>query len=88
MIIFNMNKLGKEGSVPLTYDELQSAYEYTYTHEWQRSKKDSSKMAHSVLNDDFVNDFIMHYGVKGIKWGVRKVINDTIDEHEKLLNLE
>lgn len=88
LIIFNMDKLGKEGSVPLTYDELQSAYEYTYTHEWQRSKKDSSKMAHSVLNDDFVNDFIMHYGVKGIEWGVRKVINDTIDEHEKLLNLE
>lgn len=88
LIIFNMDKLGKEGSVPLTYDELQSAYEYTYTHEWQRSKKDSSKMAHGVLNDDFVNDFIMHYCVKGIKWGVRKVINDAIDEHEKLLNLE
>lgn len=72
LIIFNMDKLGKEGSVPLTYDELQSAYEYTYTHAYQRSKKDSTKLAHSIGFETSISDFISHYGVKGMKWGVRR----------------
>ena len=37
-------------------------------------------MAHAETPEDFADAFLSHYGVKGMKWGVRKKASDAVDK--------
>ena len=49
LIIFNMEKLGKVNSVKLTKDDLDAAFKYSNSKDFNKNRKDTSSIAHSVL---------------------------------------
>lgn len=49
LIIFNTEKLGKVNSVQLTKDDLDAAFKYSNSKDFNKNRKDTSSIAHSVL---------------------------------------
>lgn len=81
LIIFNMEKLGKVNSVKLTKADLDAAADYVNSRRFKKRKKNTSQIVHNferlMINMWEYNymaqpDELYHYGVPGIKWGVRR----------------
>lgn len=51
LIIFNMEKLGEVKSVKLSKDDLDAAAKYVGSKEFNRRKKDTRSIAHSIVAD-------------------------------------
>ena len=63
LIIFNSEKMGTMTSVKLTKNDINAYTKHVSTKEHREKKSDLSS--------------IQHYGVKGMKWGVRRVRDKT-----------
>ena len=43
---------------------------------------EEDRTAHAETPEDFADAFLSHYGVKGMKWGVRKKASDAVSKHK------
>jgi len=72
LIVFNPSKnLGKVKSIPLSSDDLDRYFKQSLSRDHSRSKKDLSSVQQGGVSI-MLDDILQHYGVKGMKWGVRR----------------
>lgn len=79
LVVFATDLLSSKTSSPIAGSDIRSAAENLF--EVANRKRPSSTAVHSqgaiTANEEAVDEFLLHYGIKGMRWGHRKTSSDV-----------
>lgn len=79
LVVFATDLLSSKNSSPITGSDIKAAAEGLF--ELANRKRPSSTVAHTqgpkMINEETTDEFLLHYGIKGMRWGHRKAQDST-----------